>query len=181
MLGILKIIVLFIFCYPLSSNSFASNIEDMQLIGKGAAYYLKFIKVYDATLYSEGLAENEDILDSDVSKCLHLEYSVGVERDDFIAAANAILTRQFSLEQLSQVSTELEMLHNGYEDVEKGDSYTLCYSEMTETTSLSLNGGELVSVTSPAFAEMYFSIWLGNTSPLDKKLRNNLLAKLLGN
>lgn len=179
MLGILKFLVLIIFVYPLSSNSLASTFEDMQLVGKGEVYYLKFIKVYDAALYSEILAENEDILDSDVSKCLHLEYSVGVDKEDFITAANTILTRQFTTEQLSQVSTELEMLHSGYEDVAKGDSYTLCYSETTETTSLSLNGGEVVSVTSPDFAEMYFSIWLSNSEPLDKKLRNTLLASVV--
>lgn len=181
MSGILKIAVLLVFYCPFASDSYAASIEDMQLLGKGEAYYLKFFKVYDAALYSEALAENERILDDDVSKCLHLKYSVGVDRDDFITAANTILARQFSSEQLRKVSTELEMLHNGYEDVEKGDSYTLCYSEMTKTTSLALNGGELVSVTSPDFAEIYFSIWLGDTSPLDEKLRNNLLAKIAGN
>ncbi|MFW2368828.1 MAG: chalcone isomerase family protein [Desulforhopalus sp.] len=180
MLGILKIVVLIIFCHPFISDSLAASIENMQLLGKGEAYYLKFFKVYDAALYSEPLAENENILDDDVSKCLHLKYSVGVDRDDFITAANTILTRQYSSEQLRQVSTELDMLHSGYKDVEKGDSYTLCYSETTETTSLAFNGGKVVSVTSPAFAEMYFSIWLGNTSPLDEKLRNNLLSKIAG-
>lgn len=181
MLGVMRLLVLLVFCNPLGNLSAAVSMEDMQLIGKGEAYYLKFIKIYDATLYSEELVGNENILESDVSKCLHLQYSVGIEKDDFITAANTILTRQFSPEQLGQVSNELEILHGGYKDVEEGDSYTLCYYEKTETTSLALNGQELVSVSSPDFAEIYFSIWLGNTAPLDEKLRKNLLTKISEN
>jgi hypothetical protein len=154
----------------------AGGREDMQLLGKGAAYYLKFIKVYDAELYSDTLVAPEDILRSSVSKCLHLQYVVGVKKDDFITAANTVLARQFTPEQLNKVANELEMLHDGYQDVEKGDSYTLCYADKTKTTSLALNDKVVVAVSSPAFAETYFSIWLGETEPLDDKLRKNLLA-----
>jgi len=48
-------------------------------------------------------------------------------------------------------------------------------------TTLSYNGGVLVSVDSPDFAEIYFSIWLGKTDPLDETLRDDLLAGLLNN
>lgn len=155
--------------------------EDMQLLGKGSAYYLKFIKVYDAALYSDKLVAPEDILRSDISKCLHLQYVVGVKKDDFITAANTVLARQFTPEQLSRVADELEILHDGYQDVEKGDSYTLCYADKTATTSLALNDEVVVAVSSPAFAETYFSIWLGENEPLDDKLRKNLLAGISEN
>lgn len=174
-----KLLVLIIFFYPLSSMSTAAGIENMQLLGKGEAYYLKFIKVYDAALYSEKLGEGADILDRNISKCLYIQYAVGVEADDFIAAANTILTRQFSPERLSEVAGELETLHKGYRDVQEGDSYTLCYSNVSETTTLAFNGQEIVSVSSPDFAEVYFSVWLGKTDPLNEKLRKNLLAHLL--
>lgn len=181
MLFVMRLSVLLLFYYLLSSVSTAASIDNMQLLGKGSAYYLKFIKVYDASLYSEALVESENVLDRDVSKCLQLEYSVGVDADDFIAAANTILTRQFTSKQLSAVAVELEILHNGYVDVEEGDSYTLCYLKTTQTTTLALNGQQVVSVSSPDFAEIYFSIWLGEADPLDEKLRKNLLANIAVN
>ena len=178
MLALIRLLVILLFYYPLSSMGTAASIENMQLLGKGTAYYLKFIKVYDASLYSEPLAGSQNILDRDVSKCLQLQYSVGVDAEDFITSANTILTRQFTTEQLNEVATELEILHGGYTDVEEGDSYTLCYLKTTQTTTLALNNQEVVSVSSPDFAEIYFSIWLGKTDPLDEELREDLLANI---
>lgn len=175
-LAIVRLLVLLIFSHLSISMSTATAIDNMQLLGKGAVYYLKFIKVYDAALYSDALVESENVLDDDVSKCLHLQYAVGVDAEDFIAAANTVLMRQFSSGELQGVAPELEILHGAYTDVEEGDSYTLCYFKATQSTSLALNGQEVVAVTSADFAEVYFSIWLGKTDPLDEKLRKNLLG-----
>lgn len=174
-------IVLFLFIFPGSLGcAYANSIpSEMQKLGKGQAYYLKFIKVYDATLYWLENLEEKNILSSDVSKCLALEYSVDVEKNDFITAAKSVLSRQFSKEQLAAVDSEIEILHQGYRDVRDGDNYTLCYNSIEKVTSLSLNGIKLVAINSPAFAEIYFSIWLGKSNPLDENLRDNLLAGLL--
>lgn len=179
MLGSIKIFVIFMFLYPLATNSLAANTENMYLLGQGKAYYLSFIKVYDASFYSEEILPKEEILGSDVSKCLHLQYAVDISREDFVTAANKVLSRQFTPNQLQRVESELSTLHEGYRDVEEGDSYTLCYRDADETTTLSLNGDEIVSIPSANFAEIYFSIWLGSTNPLDKELRNNLLASAI--
>jgi hypothetical protein len=104
---------------------------------------------------------------------------VDIGREDFVNAANTVLTRQFSEEQLARVDSDIETLHQGYRDVQDGDSYSLCYSSTDSVTTLSYNGGVLVSVDSPDFAEIYFSIWLGKTDPLDETLRDDLLAGLL--
>lgn len=176
-------IVLFLFVLPgLQGNAYANSIPaEMQKLGKGQAYYLKFIKVYDATLYWLENTVEKNILSSDVSKCLNLEYSVDVGKNDFITAANSVLDRQFSKEQLAAVHSELKTLHQGYQDVRDGDNYTLCYNSTEKATSLSLNGSKLVAINSPAFAEIYFSIWLGDSKPLDENLRDDLLAGLLVN
>lgn len=179
MLGYIKIFVLFMFLYPLATNSLAVNTDNMYLLGQGKAYYLSFIKVYDAAFYSEEILPKDQILGRDVSKCLHLQYAVDVSREDFITAANKVLARQFTPAQIQGIESELNTLHKGYRDVEEGDSYTLCYRDADETTTLSLNGGELVSIPSADFAKMYFSIWLGSSNPLDKELRNNLLASAI--
>lgn len=179
MLGLRKALAVLLFFYPLATVSFATNIENMHLLGQGKAYYLSFIKVYDAYFYSEEILPKDDILNSDVSKCLRLEYAVDVSRKDFITAANKVLSRQFTPERLMTVENELNTLHEGYRDVKDGDSYSLCYREADKTTTLSLNGGDIVSIASADFAEIYFSIWLGSSNPLDKTLRDNLLASAI--
>ena len=150
--------------------------EDLRPLGEGEAYYLKFIKVYDATLFGSSNSGQNSILSRDVSKCLHLEYAVDVKGKDFIKAAQTVLNRQFSEEQLLQVKQDIDALHQGYLDVKSGDTYTLCYDSRISETTLSLNGDTLVSIDSPEFAEIYFSIWLGENRPLDNKLRNDLLT-----
>ena len=99
----------------------------MQLHGEGQAYYLKFIKVYDAALYTEQVANEEDIIQGAVSKCLLLQYDVSLKQKDFIKAANTVLERQFTAEQLEVVRDEIDRLHAGYVDVKDGDEYSLCY------------------------------------------------------
>lgn len=150
--------------------------EHLYETGKGEAYYLKFIKVYDATLYSSGNAATEGILGDKVSKCLLLNYAVGVKQTDFVKAAMTVLNKQFTEQQLNLVQEGINQVHAGYQDVSKGDSYTLCYNSDNVTTTLAYNGNPIVSVNSADFARVYFSIWLGEEKPLDKTLRNDLLA-----
>ena len=176
MLGLLRVFAVLLIIYPLATKSFAANTQNMHLLGQGKAYYLNFIKVYDASLYSSEIMARDKILSSDVSKCLHLEYAVDVGRKDFITAANKVLQRQFGPERLQGIESELNTLHEGYRDVQEGDSYTLCYRDADQTTTLSLNGNEIVAISSADFAEVYFSIWLGSNKPLDTNLRNSLLA-----
>jgi len=172
-------LVYLFFLLCMGNPAHASNVAlgEMQLLGKGVVYYLKFIKVYDAALYSGNFTGNDNILESTFSKCLQLDYAVDIKKDDFINSANTILLRQFSADHLDRLKGELTTFHNSYKDVEKGDNYTLCYSEADQTTRLALNGEELVSITEPDFAKIYFSIWLGSTAPIDEQLRNDLLAK----
>lgn len=159
------------------SNAHSSTFKNMELHGMGKAYYLKFIKVYDAALYTEQPASEEEIVQGAVSKCLLLQYDVSLKQKDFIKAANTVLDRQFSAEQLDKVRDEIDQLHAGYIDVEDGDQYTLCYDRQKGSTALSHNGKELVRIESKPFAEIYFSIWLGKQYPLDDELRDNLLAR----
>lgn len=153
-----------------------SGMSDLQRLGQGKAYYLGFIKVYDVSLYGSELTSKQHILSRDVSKCLHIEYAVDIEKDDFVEAANTILNRQFSEKQLALAKGGIDALHEAYLDVKDGDTYTLCYSSLDSVTTLSYNGEELVSIDSPFFAETYFSIWLGSHKPLDEDLRDDLLA-----
>lgn len=157
----------------------ATNVPaDLQRLGQGNAYYLGFIKVYQATLFGDPSDDAETLLSDDTSKCLHLEYAVDVTKKQFIEAAETVLERQFSAQRLEQVRKGIEELHAGYLDVNGGDSYTLCYFSETGVTTLARNENQALSINLPGFAEVYFSIWLGAERPLSDRLRDDLLAGL---
>jgi hypothetical protein len=172
-----QVTALTIFFTLFFSTAYSSSFNNMELHGTGEVYYLKFIKVYDAALYTARVANEEEIIQGAVSKCLLLQYDVSLKQKDFIKAANTILERQFTAEQLEVVGDEIDQLHAGYVDVKNGDQYILCYDSQESSTTLSHNDKELVRIYSQPFAKIYFSIWLGNDSPLDDKLRDNLLAR----
>lgn len=173
----IKIAITILFFTLTCTSAQSSTIEGMKLHGTGEAYYLKFIKVYNASLYTEKPANTEEIMRGEVSKCLLLQYEVAIAQKDFIRAANTVLERQYSADQLGTVRNEIDQLHAAYLDVKDGDHYTLCYDSKDGSTALSHNGGEVVRIVSKPFAEIYFGIWLGKQHPLDDKLRDNLLAR----
>ena len=152
-------------------------IDDMELNGTGEVFYMKFIKVYDAALYTSRPADEEEIIGAEVSMCLLLRYAVSVKKNDFIKAANTVLNRQYSRDVLEQVQEYTDLLHASYIDVKSGDNYTLCYEKQGNSTTLLHNEKELVRIYSKPFAEAYFGIWLGKESPLDDKLRDGLLSR----
>lgn len=173
----IQITALTIFFTLFFATAHSNLVDNMKLHGTGEVYYLKFIKVYDASLYTSQSANEEEIISGAVSKCLLLQYEVALKQKDFIKAANTVLERQFTSEQLGSVKDEIDRLHAGYVDVKDGDQYSLCYDSKESITSLSHNDIELVRIYSQLFAKIYFSIWLGNNSPLDDTLRDNLLAR----
>ncbi len=95
--------------------------------------------------------------------------------------AETILARQHSPEGITKLRKDINMLHAAYRDVQKGDSYYLCYDAPRRLTTLTLNDTELVAVPSKEFAEAYFGIWLGAVQPINEKLRNRLLSGSGGN
>lgn len=175
-----NLLIIFFLTFLATNGICATSVpSDMQKLGQGEAYYLGFIKVYDASLYSSKLSNKKDILDDEVSKCLHLEYKVGIKKNDFTEVANNVLGDQFAKEQLARVQSDIETLHQGYRDVKDGDSYTLCYNNNDQMTTLSFNNEIVASVKSADFARIYFSIWLAPNDPLDDTLREDLLAAVL--
>lgn len=159
----------------LSSSAMANIPKGMTMLGTGEVLYLGLIKVYDARLYAD-TATSDNILDDNVSRCLSLNYVVAVKATDFIRAAEITLARQHTPEAIAAVRNELDILHQAYHNVERGDTYSLCYHAEQRRTSLSLNGRNLVSIDSAEFARLYFGIWLSDKEPIDDGLRRDLLA-----
>lgn len=153
-----------------------ADYNNLDVRGTGEAYYLGFIKVYDAALYVENTVDSSDILDADVSRCLKLDYAVSLSTSDFVRGAETVLKRQYTEQELESVRQNIDLLHRSYRDVDSGDTYTLCYDAASQATTLSLNTFPLVTIASPDFAKVYFGIWLGPHKALDDTLRKNLLA-----
>ncbi len=166
------IMILLVF---LPGQSYAA-ISDMNLMGKGEVYYMGFIKVYDAAFYANIPSGGQVVMDPETSRCLKLTYNVSLAVKDFVLGAESILARQHSPEEIAKLREEIGRLHGAYRDVQKGDSYYLCYDAQQRRTTLTLNDTELVAVTSAEFAEAYFGIWLGAVQPIDEKLRDRLLG-----
>ena len=78
-------------------------VDSMTLVAKGDARYMGFIKVYDAHLYVPQKVDHDRILSTEVSKCLKLEYAVGLKPEDLIKGANLVLERQYPLEDLDRI------------------------------------------------------------------------------
>ena len=156
-------------------NGFAA-LDSLQARSQGNVYYLGFIKVYTASLLTQKSTDLDNILDPEVSKCLKLVYDVSLTSENFIEGANTVLARQYSPDYLDSLRQEIQILHNAYLPVEKGDHYTLCYDSDSAKTTLILNDRELASIVSRDFSSLYFGIWLSHDKPLDKKLQRNLVA-----
>ncbi|MBD1401828.1 chalcone isomerase family protein [Pelovirga terrestris] len=156
----------------------ADPADDLVVRGEGNVRYLGFIRVYDAELLAPADAGLTDVLQARRSFCLRLTYSVDLTAENFITAAEEILSRQYSQSELASYRPLIDQLHQAYRDVGKGDRYRLCYDADHQSTQLILNNEILVSIFSPEFAILYAGIWLDAEQPLDAGLRKRLLASL---
>lgn len=175
----MKSIIPFILIF-LTTSSFAAmfNPNDMVLRGQGEVRYLGFIKVYEASLYTGENVTRDTLLDASSSRCLKLTYDVDLTVEDFVKAAEKVLTEQHDEPVLDAVQKEIDLLHANYQRVKAGDIYTLCYEGPSQQTKLMLNNDVLITITSAEFARIYFGIWLGEKESLSEKLRENLLTGL---
>jgi len=167
------VIAVYMAILPLSASAAPGS---MNLVGSGEVFYLGFIKIYDAELYTQNPGDTSRILSPDISKCLKLDYNVSLKPSDFVKGATMVLSRQHSSDDLDLIRPHMNRLHEAYVGVSKGDSYQLCYDAATSRTSLSLNGKELVSIISRQFSASYFGIWLSSEQPLSPSLQQDLLG-----
>ena len=160
------------------AHAHADPADGLVVRGEGNIRYMGFIRVYDAELLAPADAVQSDVLQAQRSFCLRLTYKVALTAENFVVAAEEILSRQYSQSQLDHYRPLIDQLHQAYRDVGKGDRYLLCYDAADQATRLILNDELLVSVISPEFAVLYAGIWLDAERPLDTGLRNRLLASL---
>lgn len=157
-----------LFC-TLASSANAST-KQWPLVSKGEVRYLKMIKVYDISLFSPSKITANNVLNTNISKCLKLDYKVELTQDKFRLATAKILQRQHTPAYLEKIKAPLEKLQQAYKPVKKGDSYSLCYNGKNQLMQLALNDKKLVEVKSAELAKAYLGIWLSKNKPISLPL-----------
>lgn len=151
--------------------SFASVAHaTLPLVGSAEAYWLGWVKVYEAKLFTR--ADRKNLLDDTTPVSLQLCYQRAISKSQIIEAAYKALPASLP----PNLSEAVKDLHAHFQDVKPGDCYRLSYQPKTGTT-LYFNNLAQTTIKTHGFKSIYFGIWLGK-SPLSAKLREQLLANL---
>ncbi len=170
--GMKKFKVIFVLMALISTSNVLSDPNKWPLQAKGEVRYMKFIKVYDASLFSPSKVNANNVLNADVSKCLKLDYAVDLTVDKFRLVTDKILKQQHNPAYLSKIKQPLERLQKSYKPVKKGDYYRLCYNGKSKKLSMALNKQQLVEIQSEELAKAYLGIWLSKNKPISYPLFN---------
>ena len=146
---------------------------DLRLHGVGLLRHRMVVKAYVAALYLAAGARPEQAL-ADVPRRLEIEYFWPIEAEDFGPATLEGIARNVDAETLDRLRARIERMSRAYEDVERGDRYSLSYVPGVGT-ELARNDEPLCLIEGADFAAAIFSIWLG-AAPLDRSLKAQLLG-----
>lgn len=136
--------------------------------------YRRIIRAYRAALYlGEGVSPTQVL--ADVPKRLELSYCLGIDGADFGPAAEQIMERMLSPEQMAALRPRLERLHSSYLTVREDDRYALT-NVPGRGLELALNGRPIITIPGSDFQRAYFAIWFGR-APLSAHLRDELLGR----
>ena len=148
--------------------------ETLELKGQTVLTYL-WTDVYAAALYrAPGVSARKAVTELHDQR-LELYYFRDIGRSDVIKAAITTLQRQQPPAILARLQGELDILHQSFKDIRRGDRYALDY-RVAEGLNLERNGQVIFSSRDPELARVYFDIWLAPQG-LSPPLRETLLAQ----
>jgi hypothetical protein len=145
----------------------------LPLHGVGTLRYMKIVKVYVAALYLGDGVSSEAVL-SDTPKRLVIHYFRGIKAEDFVRSTDALIMKNVGSEAFERLRPRISRLNGLYEDVHRGDRYSLTYIPGTGT-ELTRNGISKGVIKGADLAEAVFSMWFG-ASPLNASLKDALLG-----
>ena len=132
------------------------------------------VKVYVAGLYLEQKSSDPGvILKSDAPKRMVMHFVRGVSKSQIVDAFNESFEDN-SPDAKQTMKAEIDQFFGALDSVKDGDEISLTYVPGTGTTVV-INGKEKLTIASPAFAPVLFSVWLGPKPP-----SQDLKAGLLG-
>ncbi|MDA0347291.1 MAG: chalcone isomerase family protein [Verrucomicrobia bacterium] len=159
---------------PISPNTLVYDESNYVKVSSTSVKALGFIKLLTACLYVGEGYEVDDYPDT-IPLALRLRYDRNFKKEHLIGSADEVLGDLYSKEELDEIEEHLRKINSAYLDVKKGDEYTLVH-QPSRGTSLLFNGQEEVTIPGERFAQIYFSIWLGD-HPKSRKLSRELLRQ----
>ncbi len=148
--------------------------ETLALQGKSRFRAYRIFKVFDVAIYAQDPVTAFP-LRKDNPFALSFHYHRNIPAEALIKTAAKVMEDSHAVDRLRTLSSRIETLNAAYQDVQPGDRYTLTFDPQTGT-SLFFNGQQAAVIPGVDFAEVYFSIWLGD-HPQSKNLRADLLGR----
>lgn len=148
--------------------------EDFVKLGEYRYVYRFFFELYDAALFTEPGADDQDVLDADAAFHLRFRYLRKIDKAIILKSAGRMLAKNLSETQRAAISERVDQINEAYTGVTEGDVSSLTYRPGVGTT-LMINGESVVTIKGEDFARLYFRIWLG-----EKAISNSLKQNLLG-
>lgn len=178
-LGLFLLAVMTAFSVPPGNDAqtFPARYEagDIALYRKGISKLTVgyIFDVYVAALYQAPDAGPEDVL-ADKPRHLEIRYLRGIDKDAFVKAAEDMLAKQNSPDEIAGIRDGISQINALYQNVQKGDCYSLTYIPGLGT-ELRFNGQSKGVIPGTEFARVYFTIWLGEHHPY-QRFRDRLVG-----
>jgi len=178
---IYAILIIYISIYPAYaaeveginfSNNYAAGNKNLRLTGAGLFRYWGF-KAYTGALYLEEGASVDEVL-SDRAKRIELEYYRAIKGKDFGPATDKSIAKNVDATTYERLRPKIDYHNSLYEDVRRGDRYSLTYIP-GRGTELALNGEPKGVIEGADFAAAVFSIWLG-PQPINNSFKKQILG-----
>ena len=132
------------------------------------------VKVYVAGLYLEQKSSDpSSILKADSPKRIVMHFVRSVSKNQIVDAFNESFENN-TPDAKQTMKAEIDQFLGALDSLNDGNEMLFTYLPGTGTT-VAINGKEKLTITSPAFAPVLFSVWLGPKPP-----SSDLKAGLLG-
>lgn len=141
----------------------------LQGVGKKSVF---FMEAFEVAFYQEKRQLASAPLDN-VAKHIEVRYFVNIPGKKLFSFNVDVMEDNYSKEELLVIADEMEALKDYYIDLKKGDSYELTYIPGVGT-QFEHNGNVKGLIKGERFAEILFSVWLGE-KPFDKKIKAQIL------
>jgi|TARA_B100000795_G_scaffold99677_1_gene73297 hypothetical protein len=158
---------------PPSQLDFQPSRGEVELKSIATATWLGFIDVYDAALYAAPEVQARQVLRGNHPFSLELHYKVSISKSQLINSADEVLSRQHTKNQRALYQSDINALHDFYQDVTKGDRFRIDIRH-DKGLYLFFNDELLYQNTNISFARYYLGLWLAENS-LSESLRKELL------
>jgi len=148
--------------------------QTLEKRGEYRYVYRMFFKLYDAALFCPPNTAIREILNAEVPFHLEFRYLREIDKAIILKSADKILDRNLERTERSQIQQRVDAINRAYRTVGAGDRSALTYQPSVGTI-LTINQKPVATIEGQDFAQLYFTIWLGEAA-----LSQTMKATLLG-